>query len=138
METVNYEVYVSLEVAKLLKDAGFDWKQYSFYNSKGILMNGAFAANWNDICYMDGGYSSKVSAPTLEVAQRWLREVKNIRLLVETGPELYIVESYTLAYGYWTPTCLLHDGIEYERFYTYEKALEAGIKKALEIILKEK
>ena len=56
----TYEVYVSLETAKMLKETGFDWKQYSFYNSKGILISGTFAANWNDkLWYIDG---SKVSA----------------------------------------------------------------------------
>ena len=143
MVRINNEYYLSFEVAKLLKEFGFDWECRCYYETSGKLRgkNSGNFYNYNSpLLWQNNGNTDTqlYSAPTLDVAQRWLREVKNIRLLVETGPELYIVESYTLAYGYWTPTCLLHDGIEYERFYTYEKALEAGIKKALEIILKEK
>ena len=68
METIYYEVYVSLEIAKLLKEAGFDWEVEKFW--------------WYD--KQDRKYilsilrpkSNGYSAPTLEVAQRWLREVK--------------------------------------------------------------
>ena len=33
METENHEYYVSLEVAKLLKEAGFDWEIMPFYTN---------------------------------------------------------------------------------------------------------
>ena len=139
----THESYVSIEVAKLLKQAGFDWKQYSFYNSKCILMNGAFAANWNDICYMDGGYGSKVSAPTLEVAQRWLREVKGYYISISRMPKCDYFDRY------FTSIDIMKDDVDEElrdingeQIYisakTYEEALEPGIKKALKIILKEK
>ena len=133
MQEINHESYISLEVAKLLKEASFDWKQYSFYKSKGILMNGAFAANWNNICYMDGGYGSKVSAPTLEVAQRWLREVKNIS-----------VDISSTCYSKWEYVIRKINQLDHKDntilvltacgFYTYEETKEAGIKKALELI----
>lgn len=145
METINHEYYVSLEVAKLLKEAGFDWKQYSFYNSKSTLVNGTFAANWNDkIWYIDG---SKVSAPTLDIAQRWLRKVKNCYVSVVADCDsvgvFYITRiiyydtnnNYNVTYV-WEKTKL--ERVKHRMiFNNYEEALEAGIKKALEIILEK-
>ena len=37
METVNHEYYVSLEVAKLLEQAGFDYKVRLYYKHDGEL-----------------------------------------------------------------------------------------------------
>ena len=136
MQEINHETYVSFEVAKLLKEAGFDWKQYSFYNSKGILINGTFAANWNDkIWYIDG---NKVTAPTLNVAQRWLREVKECAVIVEThNVQAACVSAYVYCIY---PTDAAHpcehiNGFAEEQcFDTYEEAQEAGIKEALEMI----
>ena len=34
METINHEAYVSLEVAKLLKEAGFAWECYDLYDNE--------------------------------------------------------------------------------------------------------
>lgn len=137
MEIRNHEYYVSFEIAKLLKKAGFDWKQYSFYNSKSILINGTFAANWNDkIWYIDG---SKVSAPTLDVAQRWLREVKGICLTVQPLFDK-VNEQFNVVVGF-TPFLHRMDGemiiVSLDSENTYKEAQEAGIKKALEIILEK-
>lgn len=131
MEAANHETYVSLEVAKLLIKAGFDWKQYSFYNSKGILINGTFAANWNDkIWDIDG---SKISAPTLNIAQRWLREVEGIFVCVI--PE---IKDYHATWIFYIcdAQCTLYE--DDDCFLTYEEALEEGIKKTLEITLEHK
>ena len=35
METSNHECYISLDVAKLLKEAGFDWKCRCYYETSG-------------------------------------------------------------------------------------------------------
>lgn len=37
MNTINHEYYISLEVAKLLKDAGFDWECRCYYETSGKL-----------------------------------------------------------------------------------------------------
>ena len=45
METINHEYYVSLEVAKLLKEAGFGWECRCYYETSGKLRgknNGSF------------------------------------------------------------------------------------------------
>ena len=134
METVNHECYVSLEVAKLLKEAGFDWEVNHSYpdcealdnSCSGYMEDLSFYHNLNDGKY--GG----MSVPTLEVAQRWLREVKGIEVNILC---VYIDDdkkySYVVFEGKYN-----HELIE-EGFDTYEEAQEAGIKKAFELILKK-
>lgn len=121
METIYYEVYVSLEIAKLLKEAGFDWEVEKFW--------------WYD--KQDRKYilsilrpkSNGYFAPTLDVAQRWLREFHKVHILIDC-----------IAAKRWEITLQYFNGndikIEDNEF-TYEKAQEAGIRKALEIILKK-
>lgn len=139
METVNHECYVSLEVAKLLKKAGFDMEGMSYYQNgifyqylidkeRIIIMNHNSAPN----------YMEQYSAPTLDVAQRWLREVKNVWievLLVNTTDPHYRVDlvnssKYNNSYG------IIHYA-DYKVYEVPEEAQEAGIKKALEMILKK-
>ena len=122
METMNHEYYVSLEVAKLLKEAGFDWEIKTFYfmDQLGETMLGN-AKNHN--------FSNQfISAPTLEVAQRWLREVKNIDVFAYRNEPKDKFESIVSFNKKWSTTGMCIN--------TYEEALETSIKKALEIIIK--
>ena len=145
METVNHECYVSLEVAKLLKEAGFDWECETCYMGKSkraYKYNKYF--NWNlprkdfekegsdNLFYAfinQKKTNNFVSAPTLDVAQRWLRE--KLDLII------------TIDYNY-------HKGVFLCKVYNkteclsilfncpiYEETQEAGIKKALELILEK-
>lgn len=138
METMKHECYVSHEVAKLLKEAGFDWEIKTFYfmDQLGETMLGD-AKNHN--------FSNQfISAPTLEVAQKWLREVKHLDISIHYDPTIksqpYIYSIYDVAekfddiFGIISPvTHSYSDGY----FYKYEEAQEAGIMKALEIILQK-
>lgn len=129
METTTHEYYVSLEVAKLLKEAGFDWPtHYSYdlylYNTEGEkrVIDGFASTFCNE-------HNGLASMPTLDVAQRWLREVKHVEVLIEVK---------------YLPHTVYYARVEYEKYgyvlgthSTYEEAQEAGIKKALEIILEK-
>jgi hypothetical protein len=148
METKDHEYYVSPEVANLLEKAGFDWRCRKCYN-KGVL----FDMESDEIraqCPQHSSYD--VLAPTLEVAQRWLREVKGIiispdvrdidyikynatihAIYKEMNPELHIEGVGTI---HFVPYGLICKGIT--GFYdTYEESLEDGIKIALETILEK-
>lgn len=63
------EYYVSYEVAKLLKEKGFNERSIASYDSKGQLQEGY-------------GYWNKTpiwcAAPTHQMAMAWLRETHNI------------------------------------------------------------
>ena len=119
METVNHEYFVSLEVAKLLRDTGFDWECRECYPSS----------------FMACRYE-EYAKPTLEVSQRWLREVKGIHLYVRPilDERKYVV---TVVVGDLTWGQVIDNTGTAKRFNTYEEAQEAGIKKALEIILEK-
>ena len=123
METANREYYVSLEVAKLLKKAGFDWDTYSAYNKDGMFTNkNRSILTWND-------FANYYSAPTLEVAQRWLRKTHHLHITIFSSSQESWMFRITKLHE------KLENGLYGEDFYTYEEAQEAGIKKALELIL---
>lgn len=133
METINHECYVSLEIASLLKEAGFDWKCYKVYKTD-------MTENLTLFTYANkDGYRNTsefiCSAPTLEVAQKWLREVKgvDINILVESisSHKQYLVSIWFNI----SDKSAYDNAVLDNRYNTYEEAQEAGIKKALELIL---
>ena len=135
METINHECYVSLEVAKLLKELGFDWEcreyYYNFTTTGWSLSFDDNFVNWNS-------WSEQyISAPTTEVAQRWLREIKGIEVYAhvfyDSREMLNELDVYVYEVNHITKH--IEDYISsYDIYHTYEEAQEAGIKKVLEII----
>lgn len=127
METINHECYVSLEVAKLLKEASFDWECKTYYDTSLYRDEIIIEDELRDYNFMNG--SIIFSAPTLEVAQRWLRETQKYQVAVlPNGLKGYAV----LCFLYKEPITQ-----PFEHYSTYEEALEVGIKKVLEIILEK-
>lgn len=76
------EDYVSFETAKLLKEKGFNEPTIGIYYKDGTFEY--FSLNkWNS------KFIIPISAPTLQMAMRWLREVHNIHIAIvpcEVGP----------------------------------------------------
>ena len=68
-----------------------------------------------------------ISAPTLAVAQQWLREVKNVDVFAYRNEPKDKFESIVSVNKKWSTTGMCIN--------TYEEALETAIKKALEMIL---
>lgn len=124
--------YVSLEVAKLLKERGFNevCDRGYFITDPDIapLFYGTFQ-NKGECCV-----SGHVTAPTLYVAQRWLREIHNIHITVGNSASGYWWElskadngTFIADYNYSGP----NDGGKWD---TYEDALNFGILEALKRI----
>ena len=131
MKTENntHEYYVSLETAKMLKEAGFDWecrKIYYCYHEDGDTWElEDNYKNYKSILKLD----HCLLTPTLEVAQRWLREVKNVDVFAYRNEPKDKFESIVSFNKEWSTTGMCIN--------TYEEALETAIKKALETILEK-
>ena len=85
------EDYVSYEVAKLLKEKGFDESTSMVYMSYGDLCkcnryDSIRNSNYNDITKNYFEYT----APTLQMAMKWLREVHNLFICIEIGVGAYV------------------------------------------------
>ena len=85
------EDYCSFEVAKLLKEKGFDEKVMTYYED-GILCHGHWY-KWNR------SPLGHIAASTHQMAMKWLKEVHNILLFIlpaqENGKLVYLVEVWT-------------------------------------------
>lgn len=110
MNTQITDTLVSFDTSKLLKEKGFNIKcHYARFISDSIPVNNETTHNWN--LYPEG-----YSIPTQSLAQKWLREVHNIDVLI-----------YKVEKKYTTEYCSKH-------YNTYEQALEEALQEALKLI----
>lgn len=129
---MTHEQFITLETACLAKQAGFDWEcneryyqGYSTNNSNPLCIYPK--ENWNQYIYL-------CSAPTQEILQRWLRDVKNIILLVDYDND----EDYEENEKYGITIYIGNERIvELAAYSTYEAALKAGLKKCLTILIEK-
>ena len=120
METINHENYVSLEVAKLLKEVGFVWSCRGYYDRRILRFNFV----WD---YNGKGTLTQCCAPPLDVAQKWLIEVNKMCIVVFPVENRFAFIIAKLGENFNQDDHIL----EYS---TYEEAQEEGIKRALELI----
>lgn len=118
--------YVSLETARLLKEAGFDWKCEWFFTEKELLGHSSISENHNEIHEYGG-----CSRPTLSLAAKWLRKENNIYVEVIRKFTCWKFSLINL-----NPVCIIK--LTAGSFNTYEEALEKGLKEALERICRAK
>lgn len=146
-EIMANEDYVSYEVAKRLKAAGFDWPCGHYYCAFDNETDVRFwsihpAQSQNDFTNLDGKVIA--DAPSLYVAQKWLRERAGLNVGVYPAIPFnkwqYWIDDLR---QYINPTngelMTRWDEDDDERvgkltFSTYESALSAGIARALELI----
>lgn len=123
------EDYVSFEVAKLLKEKGFDWACIGYY-----VYDEPDDVKYSFLCETNSIWESRCcSAPTLQMAMKWLREVH--KLYIEITPSSktneFIVDSYRIDIVTKTfDTIYVSSGYD-----TYEQACEAAIKYCLENLI---
>lgn len=131
------EDYISFETAKLLKEKGFDCECscYYFFNDNEQFEESLSHWNWNN------GYTFRYSAPTIQMAMKWLREVHNIHINLDIH-WLYFANALGWIY---IITKIFENGVDYveakgdeddKTFYsTYEEACEAAIKYCLKNLI---
>ena len=77
------EDFVSFEIAKLLKEKGFDELCIFKYNYEGIRMKAGLAIDeWQNSELDD----NECSCPTLQMAMKYLREVHQLHISVDVSP----------------------------------------------------
>ena len=123
------EAYCSFEVAKLLKEKGFNEEVISYYDTDG---QGYFISPRE--CNI--GTGSVYAAPTHQMAMKWLREVHNICITIypdkENGYEAVLynikddVEIILQSFGIYG-SHIFED--------SYEEAVEAALKYVLENLI---
>lgn len=131
MTTIT-EDYVSYEVAKLLKEKGFDEQCRDFYRQENgnWLHRNTYEYNyfnlqmprWED-CY---------SCPTHQMVMKWLREEKRISIIIEFDltKRGYCPYVYQLDYDMdWVVKWRINTPMK------YEEAVEAALKYALENLI---
>ena len=127
------EPRVDFKLAKLLKEAGFDWQVNSFWYEGETKPLQFFDASIKDHNATDGIYS----APNLAHVSMWLREVQGLHVICQ--PHCKQLS------GYWFASLYIPKGSEW-RFFTgisddftsHDTALSAGIEHALKIIIERK
>ncbi len=121
------EELVTLETAKLLKEKGFNEYCKNVIDIDNILRETLYRTNDNlpKQCF---------SLPTQSLAQKWLRETKNLHITIYNsacgyGYEISKADNGThIASSTYKGT---NDGGEWD---TYEEALDNGIQEALKLI----
>lgn len=124
---MNKEDYVSLKVAKLLKEKGFKQKCEKYIVED---MDKSWQ-EWDDglMCYKTFYDTIEYPKPTIYQATKWLRKKHNIHI-----PIYWDIDGYNFGL-----ISIDEDGLFIDVTYgdyqkTYEKSLNAGILKALELI----
>ena len=116
------EDYVSFETAKLLKEKGFN----EFCNNAYI--------DENRIVYRFSNNDEQTAictAPTLQMAMKWLREVHNIKVNVFYNNPNYAIEYFELN----TQTGVNESVFIGDGYDVYEQACEVAIKYCLENLI---
>ena len=122
------EDYVSFEVAKLLKEKGFDEPVMYHFTPDGTQRK-----------FQQAFYRDDVAQPTLQMAMKWLRETHGIEVIADVCK---VGEDHRTMYA-WTPVVVKEDRLEYPVSQTdgtvfgglcdgYGQAVEKGIEYCLE------
>lgn len=146
MDNIITEDYVSFETAKLLKEKGFDEDCVSAYQDGNLTLVSSLGLRYElgagDLVTTFSNPECKynpdmISAPTLQMAMKWLREVHKIGVFPTTYS---IMRGNKIAYVYDAVIINLHthtlmtEELEFEKD-SYEEAAEAAIKYCLENLI---
>lgn len=133
------EQFVGYETAKMLKEAGFDeWCCYG-YNKDGNKTPISLRNSTIEEMFNSTGNEWYVSAPTQALAARWLREVHNLHVYaIQTNLPLTEPQTTEWKWGYIIAKVDDPNGQDnfIDMYYTsYEDAMEAGIRLAIESVI---
>ena len=120
------EDYCSYEVAKLLKEKGFDEQTRLAYTKSGKADFSSLTRYWNQ--------GSLCACPTHQMAMKWLREVHGTFIAINNDDLDFNWQCYDLINrGSTLDPKILSDS--YAGYKTYEEAVEAALKYSLENLI---
>jgi len=123
------EAYVSFEVAKLLKEKGFDESCWLKYDNEGYL-------SFNHVGYINSEEACDdfcALAPTHQMAMAWLREVHKLHIGIARGPKGYHITIETIPLG--VVKYITREIVGTTYVDSYEDAVEASLKYILENLI---
>ncbi len=154
------ELFVSYELAKLLKDIGLDEPCFGYYTpmKKWMMEGNKFnpephfhGCNWansdntfyfmykqnsfgdRDAVVKNSGFTKaihNIAVPLYQQVVNWLRQIHEIEIIILTDDTFHENQFEFSVYKTWSNKRLLHDN----KFDTYNEALDEAIKEALKII----
>lgn len=133
---MNKEQYVTFNVAKLLKEKGFDWKVFNFYDENGTFLHRKGVCyelyNWN-YPTKDEYASQYCSSPTQQMACRWLREEKGIHIypVPDLSYDQFYVSIAVNVNGKWRLHANFPAPLLDEKYIKCEDAIEAALEYCL-------
>lgn len=122
------EEHVTLETAKLLKEKGFNEYCKDVISDKGLMMETIFRTS-KDLP------KSFYSCPMQSIAQKWLRETKNLHIEIYRSAVGYGYAIVKADNGTWQEDDDSRGPNDGGLWDTYEEALEAGIRGVLKLII---
>ena len=129
------EDYVSFETAKLLKEKRFDERCLYYYEDNTSYNNVVikFSSWFDNKKYSNSEIGRRYTAPTLQMAMKWLREV--YKIFIEISVSIDLNGNYHYSYFILNRECkYIRKG--YTDFnWNYEQACEAALKYCLENII---
>lgn len=126
------EAYVSYEIAKLLKEKGFNEPCIRHWDCDDHSLYGANDIPISNSELRDNEYNG-VSAPTHQMACAWLREVHNI--FIEISVSIDLNGNYHFSYTILDKECKYVRRGYTDFDWNYEDAMEAAIKYCLENLI---
>lgn len=135
------EDYVSFEIAKLLKEKGFNERCVCYYDTESLNKFGHpvfdsidMPLSNSDLEQSEHNYVCH-SAPTLQMAMKWLREVHHCVICIT--PLTFYCGEVVSKWGYciWADDNTEVDEESSPRLESYEEACEAAIKYCLENLI---
>ena len=142
------EDYVSFEIAKLLKEKGFP-QEYDIYHSmvyneedyedeyevQRMVLETRLIKAGTLSSYPIGVPEPKCYCPTHQMAMKWLREEKNIFIVIEPHVYDYINEkNKSYSCSLWVGDNY-YEYLESKDYPSYEEAVEAALKYSLENLI---
>lgn len=127
------EAFVTLETAKLLKEKGFKEDVFTFYEVDCVEGDMILSETYDE----SENFNEKndcLSAPTQSLAQKWLRETKNIHICVYNCACGYGYEISKADNGTHITSSVYEGPNDGGEWNTYEEALETGLQEALKLI----